>query len=81
MAILTTIVSPGSHAVTAVYRGTAASPKVVRSKLVALKVTGKTGSTTVLTAKANAAIFTAPRNMAAPTADMEACSSWIRKAS
>jgi hypothetical protein len=53
-AILTTIVSPGSHAVTAVYGGTAASPKVVRSKLVALKVTGKTGSTTVLTAKANA---------------------------
>jgi hypothetical protein len=54
MAILTTIVSPGSHAVTAVYGGTAASPKVVRSELVALKVTGKTGSTTVLTAKANA---------------------------
>jgi hypothetical protein len=53
-AILTTIVSPGSHAVTAVYGGTATSPKVVRSKPVALKITGKTGSTTVLTAKANA---------------------------
>jgi hypothetical protein len=52
-AILTTIVSPGAHSVTAVYGGTAASPKVVRSKRVALKVTGKTGSTTGLTAKAN----------------------------
>src|SRR5271170_6761537 len=41
-AILTTIVSPGAHSVTAVYGGTAASPKVVRSKPVALKVTGKT---------------------------------------
>jgi hypothetical protein len=54
IAILTTIVSPGSHALTAVYGGTAASPKVVRSKPVALKVTGKTSSSTVLTAKANA---------------------------
>jgi hypothetical protein len=52
-AILTTIISPGSHSMTAVYGGTAGSPKVVRSKRVALKVTGKTGSTTVLTAKAN----------------------------
>ena len=39
---------------TAVYGGTAASPKLVRPKLVALNVTGKTGSTTVLTAAANA---------------------------
>jgi hypothetical protein len=53
-AILTTIVSPGSHAVTAVYGGTAISPKVVRSKPVTLKITGKTSSSTVLTAKANA---------------------------
>jgi hypothetical protein len=53
-AILTTIVSPGPHSVTAVYGGTAASPKVVRSKRVALKVNGKTSSETVLTAKANA---------------------------
>ncbi len=53
-AILTTIVPPGSHNLTAVYGGTAGSPKVVRSNRVALKVTGKTGSTTVLTAKANA---------------------------
>jgi FG-GAP-like repeat/Bacterial Ig-like domain (group 3) len=53
-AILTTIVSPGPHSVTAVYGGTAASPKAVRSKRVALKVTGKTGSKTVLAAKANA---------------------------
>ena len=53
-ATLTTIVSPGSHNLTAIYGGTAGSPKVVRSKRVVLKVTGKTGSTTVLTAKANA---------------------------
>jgi Bacterial Ig-like domain (group 3) len=52
-ATLTTIVSPGMHSVTAVYGGTAGSPRVVRSKSVALKVTGKTRSTTVLTAKAN----------------------------
>ncbi|MGA8490961.1 MAG: FG-GAP-like repeat-containing protein, partial [Terriglobales bacterium] len=53
-ATMTLIVAPGSHAVTAVYGGTAASPKIVRSKPVALKVTGKTSSTTLLTAKANA---------------------------
>jgi hypothetical protein len=53
-ALMTTIVSPGPHSVTAVYGGTAGSPKVVRSKRVALKVTGKTGSKTALTAKANA---------------------------
>ena len=53
-ATLTTIVSPGSHSVTAVYGGTAGSPKVVRSKRVALKITGTTGSTTTLAAKANA---------------------------
>jgi FG-GAP-like repeat/Bacterial Ig-like domain (group 3) len=52
-AIMTTIVSPGAHEITAVYEGTAGSPKVVRSKRVALKVTGKTGSKTVLTAKAD----------------------------
>jgi hypothetical protein len=52
-ATLTLIVSPGSHSVTAVYGGTAASPKIVRSKPAVLKVTGKTGSATVLTAKAN----------------------------
>jgi len=50
---LTTIVSPGPHSLSAVYGGTAGSPKVVRSKRLALKVTGKTGSSTVLTAKAN----------------------------
>lgn len=53
-AISTTTVSPGFHAVTAVYGGTAVSPKVVRSKPVALKITGKTTSAAVLTAKANA---------------------------
>jgi len=53
-AVLTTILSPGSHALTALYGGTATSPKQVRSKRVTLKVTGKTGSTTGLTAKANA---------------------------
>jgi len=53
-AILTTILAPGSHSLTAVYGGTAGSPKIVRSKRVALKVTGKTASTTGLTAKANA---------------------------
>jgi hypothetical protein len=53
-AILTTIVSPGFHAVTAVYGGTVVSPKVVRSKPVALEITGKTTSAAVLTAKANA---------------------------
>jgi hypothetical protein len=52
-ATLTTIVPPGLHSITAVYGGTAASPEVVRSKRVALKVTGKAGSTTGLTAKAN----------------------------
>jgi hypothetical protein len=52
-ATLTLIVSPGSHSVTAVYGGIAASPKTVRSKPEVLKVTGKTDSTTVLTAKAN----------------------------
>jgi hypothetical protein len=78
-AILTTIVSPGSHAVTAVYGGIAASPKVVRSKPVALRVTGKTGSTAVLTAKANAKSpqnydFTASVSgfgLAAPTGTVE----------
>src|SRR5579872_908619 len=52
-AIFNAIVSPGPHVLTAVYGGTAGSPKIVRSKRVALKVTGKTGSTTVLTAKGN----------------------------
>jgi hypothetical protein len=52
-AIMTTIVAPGAHEITAVYGGTAGSPKIVRSKRVALKVTGKTGSRTLLTAKAN----------------------------
>ena len=53
-ATLTAIVAPGSHSLTAVYGGTAKSPKIVRSKPVVLKVTGKTGSTTKLAAKANA---------------------------
>ena len=53
-ATLTTIVAPGSHSLTAVYGGTAKSPKIVRSKPVVLKITGKTGSTTKLAAKANA---------------------------
>jgi hypothetical protein len=53
VAMLSTIMSPGPHSLTAVYGGTAGSSKVVRSKRVALKVTGKTGSKTVLTAKAN----------------------------
>ena len=52
-ATTTLIVASGSHAITAVYGGIAGSPKVVRSKPVALKVTGKTGSATLLTAKAN----------------------------
>lgn len=53
-ATLTTIVAPGSHSLTAVYGGTAKSAKIVRSKPVVLKITGKTGSTTKLAAKANA---------------------------
>jgi hypothetical protein len=53
-AIATTILAPGSHSLTAVYGGTAGSPKIVRSKRVALKITGRTASTTGLTAKANA---------------------------
>lgn len=69
-AILTTIVSPGFHAVTAVYGGTAVSPKVVRSKPVALKITGKTTSAAVLTAKANAKN---PKNY-----DFTASVSWFR---
>ena len=52
-AILMTILAPGPHSLTAVYGGTASSPKIVRSHRVALKVTGKTGSTSGLTAKAN----------------------------
>ncbi len=49
----TTIVAPGSHSLIAEYEGIASSPQIARSKPVALKITGKTGSTTVLTAKAN----------------------------
>ncbi len=52
-AILTTILGPGTHSLTAVYAGTAKSPKPVTSKAVQLKVTGKTGSNTTLTAKPN----------------------------
>jgi len=52
-AILTTILGPGAHSLTAVYAGIAKSPKPVTSKLVNLKVTGNTASTTVLTAKHN----------------------------
>ena len=53
-ATLTTIVPPGAHSLTAMYEGTASSPRIVRSKPVSLKVTGKTRSTTALTATANA---------------------------
>jgi FG-GAP-like repeat/Bacterial Ig-like domain (group 3) len=53
-ATLTTIVSPGAHSLIAEYEGTAGAPKIARSKRIALKVTGKTGSATTLTAKANA---------------------------
>ena len=51
-AILTTIVSPGFHAVTAVYGGTAVSPKWCAPNRSALEITGKTISAAVLTAKA-----------------------------
>jgi hypothetical protein len=53
-ATLTTIVSPGRHTLTAVYGGTATSPKIVRSKPVSLHISGNTRSVTVLTATANA---------------------------
>jgi hypothetical protein len=53
-AILTTILGPGTHTLTAVYGGVAKSPKPVTSKPVAVTVTGKTASATSLTAKHNA---------------------------
>lgn len=52
-AILTTILAPGSHSLTAVYEGIASSPQIVTSSPVALTVSGKTKSLTLLTAKAD----------------------------
>jgi hypothetical protein len=52
-AILTTILGPGTHSLTAVYAGTAQAPGRVTSKAVQVKVAGETGSMTVLTAKHN----------------------------
>ena len=53
-AILTTILAPGSHSLSAVYDGTANSSGRVRSNTVPLKVNGKSGTATVLTATPNA---------------------------
>jgi hypothetical protein len=53
-AVLTTILAPGGHPLTAVYGGTAKSPGQVKSNTVQLSVTGQTGSVTVLAATANA---------------------------
>lgn len=53
-AVLTVMLDPGSHALTAVYGGTAQSPGIVKSKKVKLEVTGKTASLTALSAAANA---------------------------
>lgn len=52
-AVLTTILGPGKHVLTAVYGGTAKSPQIAKSKAVPVKVTGKTGSDTTLSAKPN----------------------------
>jgi hypothetical protein len=52
-ALLTTILAPGSHSLTAVYAGTAGSSGVVRSSAVPLRVNGKTSTSTLLTAKPN----------------------------
>jgi FG-GAP-like repeat/Bacterial Ig-like domain (group 3)/FG-GAP repeat len=52
-ATLTLIISPSFHSLLARYGGTAASPKMASSNRVPVRITGKTGSTTVLTAKAN----------------------------
>jgi hypothetical protein len=52
-AVLTTILVPKTHNLTAVYGGTADSPDVVRSKHVQLEVTGKTASNTSLVARPN----------------------------
>jgi len=52
-AILTTILAPGSHSLTALYEGIASAPQVVTSSPVALTVSGKTRSLTLLTAKAD----------------------------
>jgi len=52
-AVLTTILAPGSHPLTAVYGGTRQFPGQVKSNAVSVNVTGKTGSGTILSARAN----------------------------
>ena len=52
-ATLTTILAPGSHSLTAVYEGIASAPEIVTSTPVALTVSGKTRSLSLLTAKPN----------------------------
>src|SRR5271167_2478971 len=52
-AMLTTILAPGKHGLTAVYEGTAANPQIVTSSPILLTVTGTTASLTVLSAKAD----------------------------
>jgi hypothetical protein len=53
-AVLTLLLAPGAHSLTAVYGGTTQSPGVVTSDSVALNVTGQTTSKTVLVANPNA---------------------------
>ena len=53
-AVLTLMLPPGSHSLTAVYGGTTQSPGAVTSDPVALNVTGQLASKTVLVANPNA---------------------------
>lgn len=53
-AVMTTILGPGQHSLTAVYGGTAQFPGRVKSSTITLAVTGKTFSATLLKAKPNA---------------------------
>src|ERR1700690_2635719 len=53
-AVLTLMLAPGTHSLTAVYSGTTQSPGVVTSAAVALNVTGQTVSKTALVAIPNA---------------------------
>lgn len=53
-AVLTLMLAPGAHSLTAVYGGTAQSPGIVTSSAVAVNVTGETISKTTLIANPNA---------------------------
>lgn len=57
-AVLTLMLAPGAHSLTAVYGGTTQSPGVVTSTPVALNVTGQTVSKTALVATPTARIPT-----------------------